>query len=568
MSLVQKYAWVSTITLLGMIPNSSFASYVHTGNKCDLSLPILRTPSGVCGNRVVPLDRARNARGFSLSCSSNSDHHIRGPVSMDPKVREEWEMQEQYSRMLPDPEERIAALWVAHNIAVSQPKIEWKGTIPYQTVENWTWTSCETHQNSSICGSHEDPETCYRTETKQDANGNTYTESVPYTCYVSHANYCDYDQDESASWGCSNEVMDFHAEFAKPGPDWVPPKNDDDLKARKKRQKNQETKEGRTLEHLQYNALIPNKYDLLPGELEDIQVFNSGRFSSTLSPTVEIGDAWNHYSHSVEFRNGGGSTASCRYQTRYAINVVIYTKGRDNTRQTPNAFRIPTDEEGKKEDPFTYLHGFVNDKMVNVRPQKLRLVDASNTVLDVMSKQLRTAALAVEEAKDAAGLGSTGTIDDANMSADSRKSFFKNTRLRIQLIEKNYAFGADLLARDKERTPKYYGGGALLTVDGDFWTVPLDQRGYSHLYKGNGPGFTNKYFNQVDVELKPGTEYLYFVSMYQEGIPFYAQKGQKGQGWNEFLKGEDAYFSKPLILKFSSPKDFDARSLFDKAADY
>src|SRR5690606_30791958 len=111
-----------------------------------------------------------------------------------------------------------------------------------------------------------------------DDDGNAITETRMRSCL--------HDEARHETRHCSDEVMNYEANYERPDLNvWGPGTSADD----------------RGIDPLKrYHDIIPNKYDLLPGETESIQIYNtSGNFSlfdsgsTSLEPYVEFGDPWN-----------------------------------------------------------------------------------------------------------------------------------------------------------------------------------------------------------------------------------------------------------------------------------
>jgi hypothetical protein len=95
---------------------------------------------------------------------------------------------------------------------------------------------------------------------------------------------------------------------------------------------------------------------------------------------------------------------------------------------------------------------------------------------------------------------------------------------------------------------------------GDQYRIDLHGNDTSHdLYRASGP-ISDSLWEHFDIHLRPGKVYALLVSMYQRGVPFYAQEGK----W----KTEGSYFSKELPLPFSATKDYDERSFWQKFVNW
>ncbi len=505
---------------------------VYTGIKCvDRGVDV----TSVCQGRSIPVAYARNKSKGHLECTGNTDHYIRTHFSS----KTAFDIGDA-SSMGYD-----AARSLQVEMQKDSPDIKWEGTIPYQTVEVWSYQLCELVVDRSACGYHIDTTTYEeeQCETKYDEEGNPYDDCKMVTVEesVEHTNSCHDDVTYNKSWDCSHERMTYDAYFKKPSEsEWNPGMKD-------------------------YFWVLPNKYDLLPGEMEDIQVYSNTSRSRSLSPKVEIGNAWNKYS---VFLSGSANGAACRQNSDYHLSARIETDGRDPSKQAPNALRLPTDLEGNQLDQSQILVWNSGVKKQNVIEKafldKIRLEDTSAATIKVISQQSRENA-AREEAKREQGKGGD-SFGDEKPDEGELKSFFKNTHIMVRLIE-DPIYGWP----DEVWSSQIYTDANVLEIDNnllsqdktkyesDTWLIDLD-----------------------DVALRPNRNYRVEISMYQKGIPFYKQScedakeiGQEtGFGCSGFAKFFKAgrkpkhYFSKPIVLNFKTPKDYDNREGFKATKFY
>ena len=112
-----------------------------------------RAMTGACGDRQLPSDRIRQVRNVHLECGSGVDHYVRTATDFDYST---WSKLEKLG-------EREDMQKLRQNEAVPQ----WKGQIPYATIEVWDWTDWVYGANP-VCGyDHVCSQTC-----STDSKGN------------------------------------------------------------------------------------------------------------------------------------------------------------------------------------------------------------------------------------------------------------------------------------------------------------------------------------------------------------------------------------------------------------
>ncbi|MBY0414867.1 MAG: hypothetical protein K2Q18_11910 [Bdellovibrionales bacterium] len=481
----------------------------------------------VCQGRVIPASQARNISRQELKCSQNTSHYIRKPQKFN---FNEWS---QYVNS--------GDRQGAQDLRTALPAIEWGGTIPYNTVETWNWQSCDLVTDASACGTETKEETCTKYREKKNSDGTTSQESYQSTCEVQVAKTCYTDITHNEAWVCSNEVITYTAKFLKPSKQaWNP------------------NTPG-------YIDAIPNKYDLLPGELEDVQVLSNNSLSTTLSPQLIVGGAWNKYTYSAK---GSAVNVQCRQNNPTEMNIDVKTESRITGKASPNAFKLPVDGEGKAISPL------IID--AEGKPKQLRLHDTSAATISMIAEQSRKNN---NEPKKVSVSANPDGVDLKDLQKNP--SFFKNTKIKMVLLKKNSFFA------DTQNTKSAYGedgdfveqSSNVFSLDedialSDFWNIPL----YG---KANGKDisiYTRKHRSE-DRALKPGQEYSINISMYQKGAKgLYLQDcDEDKEAWQckwyaLFLKrSEKDYFSEPIVIDFKTPGKeavADKRDFVDKFWDF
>ncbi len=480
------------------------------------SSPSWQPDASPCDRRSIPLGKRTGGRDLRLECSSEVDNHVRRNFPLTQKnldeiwdfeVLEDWAGMQKYRQEI-------------------EPKIEWKGQIPYETVEVWEWTDCRWGYDLSC-----PKKMVTKTHVVTDSDGKSHTET-----YIDYEDQpCWHDEDITEARHCSYETMTYDAEFRRPSLDeWNPASPG-------------------------YHAELPNKYDLLPSEQEVVQVYNAsssflkgvlnGGRSRDMDPTVEVGNAWNKYSSTETFDNGS-TTAQCVFGHDYHMNVVIDTIERI-VRKTPNAFKIPVDEFGQEVSPFVGnevetidRNGTLED--VIVKPTELGLTDTSSVIIDSLSRVSRKMTAEIEKVKEQEGVNSNVSNQQLMASKKSKKSkegFWKDTHVEIVLYERN-----SILERDVRKTERFHtrGADAIAFQDDksrDQYRIRLDD-----FYIAGAPGFM-EWATWFEAHLIPGKDYDFEIRMFQEGVPFYTQKTLLG----------GIPWSDPLALHFHRAKGFDKR---------
>lgn len=505
-----------SILLQVFLVNDSFGY----DNRCR-SYPEGDTRS-ICPGRNLPSSQTRGRSASNLTCSGSVDHFIRKPQEIPDYGR--WQA------LISSEGTRSEA---AFKLRQQQTEIKWSGRIPYQTIEEWNWIACELGTSGSECGTdrvcRQEPHsyTVNDCDSQNNCTSRTVNETrtvcddVPRTCY--------YDVRKSASQHCSSEVMTYDARFSR-DPKW-------------------------NTNHPAYNEFIPNKYDLLPGEVEMIQTFNGQ--GTTLVPNIKIGDAWNKYSISPGTINGGGSSMSCRPNSKAHVQFEIQTVER-LIKASPNAFQLPVDHAGKSIRPLEWAVD--TDSGEKARPIRMKLTDSSAALVKLMAQQSQNIS-GREKLKSDLGLGQNGDKMDL-VKSSAADGFYKNTVLRFQLKEDQWfyktSFTKPRFIRDADAVT--LGNLRLSKIqalrNSDYWDIPLnDAELGSNIYS------YDKWLPRVlgvgDRGLKPMQRYVLSLSMYQQGVPFYLQicdQEQRKLNPQTCAKSDSEVYSKPIELPFWTSK--------------
>ncbi|MCC6278881.1 MAG: hypothetical protein IT289_13290 [Oligoflexia bacterium] len=474
---------------------------------------------GACGDRPLPPDRVRRMSNLRLECASGVDHFFRRPIPMDKERMRAWreaEIANDRSKMQ----------------EIRREQIKWTGSIPYETIEKWNWVDW-------VYGAH--PSCGY------DRVCTTSTDSQGKETETCHdvMRSCWHDEPRSEARHCSNETINYDSEFLLEAA-WNP-------------------------SNPSYLDIIPNKWDLLPGESEDVQIFSNQGDSTTITPFLDVGNKWNEYEGYATIRETGSSQAQCRLNQTLNMSVKIHTKNRI-VRQTPNAFQLPVDQFGRPVSPLKWVDvpgkdgGFVQ----NAEPIELRLTDSSTAMIASLARQSRKFTESYERAKQEAGLGSNTSEeqnDEMRKQMNEGGGFWKNTHVRLVLYEPRK------LLRDVRVTHFTYFTGQDFDVSfDDQFRLPLQaNEPQRDLFRASAAAFGfnfDRIAENFAIKLKPNRKYQILVAMYQKGVPFYSQTCEDRKGrfdrWGCKMQGEGAYFSKDLPIEFQTPANYDARSFLQK----
>lgn len=527
---------VAGLSLLGL--PSAFAGQCSPGS--DIPAGPVR---GACGERPLPEDRIRRLdyNSIRLTCSAGTDSFVHSPKSWDFKAWEQAERKAEMASNNGDRDGEIAARREMQKIAQGpETDIRWSGVLPYSTYETWDWVSCDYGPDEDACGVYYTQEehcttTPASTSCTTDSRGNQDCRTTPastrcYTEQIKHVKSCYHDVPRHEERHCSNERMLYKVEYVRPSQqEWGPGVQG-------------------------YYDLLPNKYDLLPGEVETVQVASTNGQSPVLTPNVDFGDPWNEYAPSVQFTVGD---QRCRYNFTPEIDVKVFTKQR-KIKKSPNAFRLPLDPQTK--EPIEPLRWVEDTKNVKLKPDLIRMMDTSSEAIKTLARQSRNFDADIAAAKANAGEASNATDKDAQ----DFKGFWKETQIRVRLVEDR-----PIMYRNVKVSERIIVSGADVEIDGSTYWVPLmGNADSSDLYRSRGP--LTKKWNLFTYNLRPGTKYKMLISMFQKGVPFYIKEcGEKGTSSMACtFQGEDAYFSKELPIEFVTDENNDVRGPLQILSDF
>ncbi len=470
-----------------------------------------------CPGKTLPADRLRNFyhRSHQIECTASADPYMRLPQKFDFVA---WNDKRETGR-------KDEAFEMRREL----PLIQWQGRIPYETVEVWKWEECVLGTSASECGTRRVCETVSRREC--DSNGKncrTVREKVchdePKTCY--------YDETRSEAMHCTNEAMNYTAEYVRPPvSEW-----------------NQQTHP--------YAEFLPNKYDLMPGEVEVVQAYNNNSRDPVMNPYLVVGDAWNKYD--LKDVRGDAVGAACIPNRTYSFHAKINTIERDTAKASPNAFRLPVDETGRPIDPIGNWFG--DSKVRKGQPTSIILDDTSAAVVKALADHSKDGALVIAKAEG----GKIVNKDGLSSTEAVKQGFYKNTVVRVQLVKKNKLWfdrklGWNIYNDDVKSVTasiNAYSKEQEIMLS-DKWEVDLMRSNTKH----TGQGKKADVYWGDQFGLQADRVYAFRVSMYQRGVPFYQQDCQTSPrfacNWPWPIgRSENSYFSKPMEVRFETNKQW------------
>lgn len=553
-----------------------------------------------CKGMTIPYEASRKARGIQFSCAGDISNFTRFPEGFSKYP--EWN---KLTRM-GDIESRA----LAQGLRQEESNVSWSGEFRYKTYVSWSWTERIRGQNGGECDYDYFPHTCSRPKTRtvcktvddspgltpgggfsppggssspsgggsrpgggggyeqrrspygkapaekthlarqvgekvldlvvSPAHARQVCEDVPdgleyYTCYDQIARTCEWETARSRTAYCQDQSVKYTASYAKPAKDWAPGKDD------------------------KYLDILPNKYDLLPGEFEKIRFgINVSGGSTQIRADTQIDNAWNNY----EISYSPSQFLRCEYGLNQEIAMSVKTVQRI-IRKGPNALAIPIDRNGKPKKPIYFNELAVGSELLPTRPYEVRLVDQSAVVVAEAARQSRAFGNKI------VGEGTTESTvtNNAKVATVAQQGFWKDTQFRIRMLEIKSPTSS------RQITDDILTNGSVVTVTKDEIKVPLEgDLGLANLYHPIGRPllfgwlFGDSKLDQID--LIPGKKYEIRISMYQRGIPFYLSGCKNGAQACEGEVVNREAFSDEMVMAFEAHEKVDIRSRWQKLVDW
>ena len=345
-----------------------------------------------------------------------------------------------------------------------------------------------------------------------------------YACTVPRAKYCEWLETRQASRACPTQTIHYTVEYLH-DPNWKPGyKSADNDPAR------------------DYSPMIPNKFDLLPGETESRQVYIngiSGNSGSILRPSMNITSHWNAYTVATspdvrcEF---GNKTAEAHFQ--------VSTVGRIK-QKAPRLLEMPGDDQQAL-------------KFDKGRPSEMHLVDGARDMMLDASTLSRS--FPGQENIDPKYFKTHADEERASAA----RGWWVDTRFRLQLFRKdNWSREVSVT---EPNTPdsnqvNYYMSAITIGLEG--------QGAMERFYRPSGPVefIFGSIYKKFGVELTPGQQYYLRVQVINRGLSFYESGCRGGKRVCEGENAADSSYSEPLDIPFVADPNIDNRSWFKKLKD-
>lgn len=266
--------------------------------------------------------------------------------------------------------------------------------------------------------------------------------------------------------------------------------------------------------HPDYLDILPNKFDLLPGESEavNIKVEGSGK---TIRANVLIDNAWNDYSVQLD----SSSVARCELGPKQ-LSVNIQTNNRIK-RKAPNPFKLPGESS---EDAINM--SVLDSKG---RPQRLVLIDQAREFR--LEQSLNSRRFSEEE--------------------KGKKAFWVGVQFRMRLYKvtgKNSMIAVTMPNQFSTNQADIFGDELSISLGGE--------GGMDRLYRPGGPieGIFGGLYKHLGVELSPNTEYKLEVRSAQREFPFYESTCETGDISCLDESAKAVLFSDPIWISFKTGK--------------
>jgi hypothetical protein len=183
-------------------------------------------------------------------------------------------------------------------------------------------------------------------------------------------------------------------------------------------------------------------------------------------------------------------------------------------------------------------------------------------IITALARQTRKFTADIMKKKWEEGLASN--VEDKEADVFEETGFHKDTRVRINLMREvtgNFPV---------KSIDTIYTSGAQVAggTHSDNYKIQLDD-----LYNIAGPGKPGRHAG-LRFGVRPGASYRFEISMYQKGVPFYAQdcedpKNVKAWNCRLGLRGENNWYSQPVLLKFKVKRTADdQRGLTQRVSNF
>jgi hypothetical protein len=370
---------------------------------------------------------------------------------------------------------------------------------------------------------------CVRYGTKQVLRWTeTDLGNYAYTCEKTRPLWGEWFETRTESRNCRPQAFNFSIDYTT-AKDWSPGYTDSAKPERN------------------YHNSIPNQWDLLPGESEDVTlVANQKSSGPTVQPGVSICSRFKPGTSEC-FENGWNEyrikpvTVSCQYSPKsIPVSIEVETLGRV-LRKAPNPLKAVKDG--------TNGTSLVFDAQSS-RPSAVMLQDTAREAMLDAAENSRT----FGNNKDTSANG-----------ASASGGYWQETRFKMRLLQR-----ARYGKLERTTIPNTFGSNQGDIFD-DTMTISLEGKdGLDRLYRPGGPAewlFSDMY-KHFGVELTPGETYILKISLVQRGMPWYEAGCHDG---TTICEGEDAKneaYSDEIEVEFQANPSIDNRSLWKRFKDW
>lgn len=357
---------------------------------------------------------------------------------------------------------------------------------------------------------------------------------LEYNCLKQRPRWCTWFVDQKISRSCPNHTAKFNLKYNK-DESWKPGYVHAGDRVR------------------DYHDLLPNKFDLLPGEFEKIVTYSTLGRGTVLKPAVVFDSQWNDYSAKAT-----PSSLVCKYGMQPEIEYEVTTVGRKKAK-SPNLLALPVEDDGSEKSPFEG-----GSSGVMQLPFKMELVDRSRAMMlqaSMMSRTFPRPTGAID--RDEQAIHKTMKNNEAIATAQDM-GFWVDTQFKVQL------FRYDKWGRKVRMTPSNQFASNYVDMFDDFVTLNFENgRLPNKFYAGIGPlqSIFGMVWNIFGVELSPGAKYSMSVQILQRGLPFYESGCSDDRDSCEGEVANSRSFSEPLEVEFTAGKDV-SRSLLRRLKDW
>lgn len=367
-----------------------------------------------------------------------------------------------------------------------------------------------------------------------------YEETLqPAMCKREIVDTCEWEEPHTEVRECPEGTLNVNVAYNKPDATWAPGQPG-------------------------YHDLLPNKYDLLPGETETLtfltnkgqvsEIAGRGR-SERIVPLLDIENPWNEYQVKYLDESGRDVRAGlrCDYRQPLTVNTQIATVKRI-VRRAPNALVKAKNKQGQDAEFDVDVYYFGDgSKGARLKPTRIMLQDTSNETMLTAARQSRKfeGMDTFTTVTEVAGAQKSATAADLG--------FWKNTFIKVKLIEKSTCWGVP----DKVFSDTLDTTSQMTASSEDRLVIPLDgsRMGVPSFYSPNGVvgHMLERVFGHIDLDFAPGHEYEFRVQMLQRGLPFYENGCLDGSTTCDEKGTNQKMFSDELVLNFIADPRVDRR---------